>query len=92
MADLNAKLKGEFIKAQADVKTLSKRPGNDDLLFLYAHFKQATDGDASGSRPGLLDVKGRAKFDAWARLKGTKPDAAMKQYVAKVGSLLKSHK
>ena len=69
MADLNAKLKGEFIKAQADVKTLSKRPGNDDLLFLYAHFKQATDGDVSGSRPGLLDVKGRAKFDAWARLK-----------------------
>lgn len=92
MADLNTKLKGEFVKAQADVNTLTKRPGNDDLLFLYAHFKQATDGDASGSRPGMLDVKGRAKFDAWAKLKGTKPDAAMKQYVAKVGGLLKSHK
>ena len=88
MADLQA----EFAKAQADVNTLTKRPGNDDLLALYAAFKQATDGDVSGSRPGMLDVKGRAKYDAWAKLKGTKTEAAIKLYTAKVGTLLKTHK
>lgn len=88
MADLNA----DFVKAQADVNTLTQRPSNDDLLALYAAFKQATDGDVRGSRPGMLDLKGRAKFDAWAKLKGTKADAAMKLYVAKVSALLKTHR
>ena len=88
MADLQA----EFAKAQADVNTLTRRPSNDDLLALYAAFKQASDGDVRGSRPGMLDIKGRAKYDAWAKLKGTKADAAMKQYVAKVTALLKTHR
>ncbi|HEY9545224.1 MAG TPA: acyl-CoA-binding protein [Solimonas sp.] len=87
-----ADLKADFAKAQKDVKTLSKRPDNNDMLFLYAHFKQASEGDVSGSRPGMLDMVGRAKHDAWAKLKGSKPDAAMKAYVDKVGALLKSHK
>lgn len=85
-------LKAAFEKAQADVKTLTKRPGNDDLLFLYAHFKQGTDGDVSGSRPGMLDMVGRAKYDTWAKLKGTSKDAAMQKYIDKVQSLLQSHK
>ena len=87
-----ADLKADFAKAQKDVKTLSKRPDNNDMLFLYAHFKQASEGDVSGSRPGMLDMVGRAKYDAWTKLKGSKPDAAMKAYVDKVGALLKSHK
>jgi diazepam-binding inhibitor (GABA receptor modulating acyl-CoA-binding protein) len=84
--------KAAFEQAQKDVKTLTKRPGNDDMLFLYAHFKQAAEGDVKGSRPGMLDMVGRAKYDAWAKLKGTKTDAAMQKYVDKVGALLKSHK
>ncbi|HWU67873.1 MAG TPA: acyl-CoA-binding protein, partial [Stenotrophobium sp.] len=60
-----ADLKPLFEKALKDVKTLTKRPSNDDLLTLYALFKQATDGDVSGSRPGMLDMVGRAKYDAW---------------------------
>lgn len=87
-----ADLKAEFAKAQKDVNTLSKRPGNDELLTLYACFKQATEGDVSGSRPGMMDLKGRAKYDAWARLKGSKTEAAMQKYVDKVASLLKTHK
>jgi acyl-CoA-binding protein len=87
-----ADLKAEFAKAQADVKTLTKRPDNNDMLFLYAHFKQASEGDVSGKRPGMLDVVGRAKYDAWAKLAGTTSDAAMKAYVSKVDALLKSHK
>jgi diazepam-binding inhibitor (GABA receptor modulating acyl-CoA-binding protein) len=87
-----ADIKAQFEKAQADVKTLSKRPGNEDMLALYALFKQGSGGDVSGSRPGMLDMVGRAKYDAWAKLKGTGKDAAMKQYVDKVAALLKTNK
>ena len=57
------------------------------LLGLYGLYKQATEGDVSGSRPGVFDLKGRAKFDAWAGRKGTSKDDAMKKYVALVGKL-----
>jgi carboxylesterase len=55
------------------------------MLELYALYKQSTTGDATGSRPGMLDVKGRAKFDAWAKHKGKSKDAAMEAYIALVG-------
>ncbi|MES0872454.1 acyl-CoA-binding protein [Sinimarinibacterium thermocellulolyticum] len=87
-----ADIKAAFDQAQKDVKTLTKRPSNDDMLFLYAHFKQATEGDVKGARPGMLDMVGRAKYDAWAKLKGTKAEEAMKKYVDKVAALLKTHK
>lgn len=76
-----------FEDAQARVKQLSKTPSTDDLLALYALYKQASAGDVSGSRPGMLDLKGRAKFDAWTKKKGTAKDAAMTQYVALVDKL-----
>jgi acyl-CoA-binding protein len=84
-------LKAQFEQLQKDVKTLTKRPSNDDLLLLYATFKQATEGDVQGSRPGMLDMINRAKYDAWAKLKGTKAEDAMKRYVTKAGELLKGH-
>lgn len=83
-----ADLKAAFAQAQIDVKTLTKRPSNEDLLTLYALFKQGSAGDASGTRPGMLDMVNRAKYDAWAKLKGTSTDAAMTQYVAKVKAML----
>jgi acyl-CoA-binding protein len=83
MSDLG----GKFEDAQKRVKQLSKTPSNDELLELYALYKQATAGDVSGSRPGMLDLKGRAKYDAWAKTKGTSKDAAMTKYVALVDRL-----
>lgn len=83
MSDLTAK----FEDAQARVKKLSSTPSNDDLLELYALYKQATAGDVSGSRPGMLDLKGRAKFDAWTKKKGISKDDAMQKYVAFVDKL-----
>ena len=77
----------EFEQAQADVKKLTKRPSNDNMLFLYAHFKQGTTGDVSGKRPGMMDMVGRAKFDAWAKISGTSNDDAQAKYVAKVREL-----
>ncbi|WP_111656777.1 acyl-CoA-binding protein [Isoalcanivorax indicus] len=84
--------KQAFDQAQKDVKTLTKRPGNDDLLFLYAHYKQGAEGDVSGKRPGMLDMVGRAKYDAWAKIKGMPREQAMQKYIDKVEGLLKSHR
>ena len=83
MSDLAAK----FEDAQKRVKELKKTPSNDDLLQLYAFYKQATAGDVTGSRPGMLDVKGRAKFDAWTKTNGMSKDDAMTKYVALVDRL-----
>jgi acyl-CoA-binding protein len=82
-------LTDDFQKAQERVKTLTTRPSNDTLLELYSLFKQATEGDVQGKRPGLLDLKGRAKYDAWAGRKGVGKDAAMQQYIQLVDRLLK---
>lgn len=80
-------LSARFESAQTRVKQLSKAPSTDDLLELYALFKQATAGDVTGSRPGMLDMKGRAKFDAWSSKKGISKDDAMTRYVALVDRL-----
>lgn len=81
-------LADDFASAQDRVKTLRAQPSNDTLLELYSLYKQATAGDVQGKRPGLLDLKGRAKYDAWAARKGLAKDGAMQQYVALVNRLL----
>ncbi|HEX2731527.1 MAG TPA: acyl-CoA-binding protein [Polyangiaceae bacterium] len=80
----------EFIAAQDRVKKLAKTPGPEDLLALYSLFKQATVGDVQGERPGMLDFKGRAKYDAWAGRRGTSVEASREAYVALVTRLEKS--
>lgn len=80
-------LRDDFQSAVERVKTLPKAPPPSDLLDLYALFKQSTEGDVAGKRPGMLDVKGRAKYDAWAKVQGRSADDAMNAYIAKVNSL-----
>jgi diazepam-binding inhibitor (GABA receptor modulator, acyl-CoA-binding protein) len=80
-------LSDDFAAAQARVKQLSKTPDASELLELYALFKQGTVGDVQGERPGMLDFKGRAKYDAWATKKGGSKDASMQSYVALVEKL-----
>ena len=87
MAGRTKSLKDKFADAKARVEGLSSRPSNDELLQLYGLYKQATEGDVAGSWPGMLDLKGRAKYDAWAKRKGTSKDDAMKAYVAFVDRL-----
>lgn len=82
-------LKATFEQAAAEAKNLSSRPDNDTMLKLYAFYKQATSGDVSGNRPGMLDMVGRAKYDAWQMLKGMAHETAMQQYVDLVESLKK---
>ena len=82
-----SELKTQFEAAVAASKQLPERPSNDVLLQLYALYKQATDGDVEGKRPGFTDMVGRAKYDAWAAVKGTASDAAMTRYIDLVESL-----
>jgi acyl-CoA-binding protein len=85
-ADMSSQ--ADFEEAQRRVKTLTRAPATSELLELYALYKQASVGDVEGKRPGMLDVKGRAKHDAWAAKKGTSRQTAMDAYVALVDRLL----
>ena len=78
-------LQQQFEQAQLDSKNLSERPDNMTLLTMYALFKQASCGDATGERPGFTDMVGRAKWDAWNALKGSAD--AMQRYVDLVADL-----
>jgi acyl-CoA-binding protein len=79
-------IKKAFEAAAAASKKLD-RPDNETMLKLYALFKQATIGDVEGKRPGFTDMIGRAKYDAWAGIKGKSADTAMQEYTALVNSL-----
>lgn len=83
-------LKDQFAAAQAAVQGLASKPDNDALLELYSYYKQATEGDVTGDRPGAFDFKARAKYDAWAGRTGMSQEVAMKGYVKLVNHLLKS--
>ncbi len=78
--------KKEFDQALKDVKKLSDL-SNDQLLQLYGLYKQATEGDVSGPKPGMLDLKGKAKYAAWSKEKGKSQEKAMGAYVALVKKL-----
>jgi diazepam-binding inhibitor (GABA receptor modulating acyl-CoA-binding protein) len=74
-------LKKQFDAAAAAVTKAKKDPGNDLKLKLYANYKQATEGDVKGEKPGFTEFVNRAKYEAWAKLKGTPTEDAMKAYV-----------
>ncbi|MCE2744803.1 MAG: acyl-CoA-binding protein [Burkholderiales bacterium] len=80
-------LKARFEKAVAESKSLPARPDNQTLLKIYALFKQASEGDNTGKRPGFTDIVGRAKYDAWKGLEGTSNDQAMQNYIDLIESL-----
>ena len=82
-------LKKRFEKAAKDVTKAKTDPGNDLKLRLYANFKQATEGDVAGDKPGFTDFVGRAKYDAWAKLKGMSTDDAMNAYIKLVERVLR---
>lgn len=80
-------LSDQFAQAQLESKNLPERPDNMTLLKIYALFKQASSGDASGERPGMMDMIGRAKWDAWHALAGTSTDQAQQQYIDLINDL-----
>ena len=83
MTDLQA----QFETAAQEAQSLPEKPSNENLLLLYSYYKQASNGDVSGKRPGFTNMVGRAKYDAWSKLKGTSQDEAMQAYVDLVNQL-----
>ncbi|XP_077382306.1 acyl-CoA-binding protein-like isoform X2 [Festucalex cinctus] len=78
----------EFEKAAEDVKNLKTRPSDQELLDLYGLYKQANVGDINTNRPGMLDMKGKAKWDAWNSRKGMSKEAAVSAYIALTKELI----
>ena len=76
-----------FERSVEQVQSLPSRPSNENLLKLYGFYKQATEGDITGYRPGGFDFKAIAKYDSWASLKGMAKEEAMKSYINLVNSL-----
>ena len=84
---MDPNLQARFEAAAKDALALPTRPDNETMLRLYALFKQGKSGDAGGSRPGMFDMVGRAKYDAWAALRGTPREEAMRAYIDLVDRL-----
>ncbi|MBI5371805.1 MAG: acyl-CoA-binding protein [Sphingobacteriales bacterium] len=81
-------LKEQFEKAIADSKTLPEKPSNDTLLQLYSLYKQASEGDISADPPSNpFDFVAKAKYEAWAALKGKSGTEAMTDYIELVSKL-----
>lgn len=74
-------LEEQFEAAADRGQKLPEQPSNDDLLDMYALYKQGTEGDVSGDRPGMMDIQGRAKYDAWAEREGMDQEEAMRRYI-----------
>jgi acyl-CoA-binding protein len=82
-------LKAQFETAADEATKLPKRPDDNTMLKLYSLYKQATAGDVTGKRPGMMDMVGRFKYDAWAKLKGMSKEKAMQSYIDLVEELKK---
>ncbi|KAK2025494.1 acyl CoA binding protein [Colletotrichum zoysiae] len=79
-----------FKQAVIDSKKLTAKPSNDELLELYGLYKVGTGEDiSSATKPGMFDLKGKAKQSAWQKVvdEGTTPEQAQEKYVALVNSL-----
>lgn len=83
MSEMNER----FEQAAANIKQLPEKPDNDTLLKLYALYKQGSEGDVSGDKPGFFDFVGVAKYEAWESLAGTPQEEAQRQYVELVDAL-----
>ncbi|MDX2302552.1 MAG: acyl-CoA-binding protein [Microscillaceae bacterium] len=80
-------LQEKFEQAVLKSKSFTKKPSNDTLLQLYALYKQATQGDVSGSKPGMFDLVGKYKYEAWEKLKGLDTQTAQQQYIDLIDTL-----
>ncbi|XP_053467288.1 acyl-CoA-binding domain-containing protein 7 isoform X2 [Ictalurus furcatus] len=84
-------LEAEFDKIAADVKQVKSRPSDQELLDLYGLYKQVIAGDINIDAPGMLDVKGKAKWDAWNSRKGMSTEDAMTAYITKAKEVINKY-
>lgn len=91
MSDIEQQFKEALEKVRTAPASGGFKPSNEYKLKMYALYRQAVDGDVSGKRPGMMDLVGRFKHDAWAATKGMKRDEAMRQYIAEVKKVEAQH-
>uniref|UniRef100_A0A3Q2QPD4 Acyl-CoA binding domain containing 7 n=1 Tax=Fundulus heteroclitus TaxID=8078 RepID=A0A3Q2QPD4_FUNHE len=84
-------VEAEFKKVADEVKKVKTQPTNDELLVLYGLYKQAVVGDVNTDRPGLLDLTGKAKWDAWESRKGMSKDEAMSTYITHAKEIISKY-
>lgn len=91
MSDLKAEFEATLDQVKNAPAEGDFKPSNEMKLQMYAWYSQATKGDVSGKRPGMLDMVGRAKYDAWAKVKGMSADEAMRSYIDQVSTINQQH-
>ena len=87
----NKNLESAFLLCTKSVNNLKTRPSDEDLLFLYGHYKQATEGNCNKSKPLFINFKECAKWDAWNNLMDLPKEQAMLLYIKKVKELFKNN-
>ncbi|RZB93196.1 Acyl-CoA-binding protein isoform A [Glycine soja] len=88
--DMDMDMQEDFEQYAEKAKTLPPTQSNEDLLILYGLYKQATVGPVNTSRPGMFNMRDRAKWDAWKAVEGKSKDEAMGDYIIKVKQLLEA--
>lgn len=88
-----SELKERFDEAVNYIQTADGdfKPSNELKLEFYGLFKQATEGDVQGKKPGMMDLVGRAKYNAWENLKGVSREEAMQRYIDRLDELRQNH-
>ncbi|EST36429.1 acyl-CoA-binding protein [Streptomyces roseochromogenus] len=91
MSDATSTGNEEFVTLGEKIKQLTSKPDNDTLLALYAHYKQATKGDNDTDAPGMFDLTGKAKWNAWNELRGMSKEQAQERYIQIAKATISSH-
>lgn len=88
-----SELKERFEEAVQYIQTAEGdfQPSNELKLEFYGLYKQATEGDVHGKKPGMMDIVGRAKYNAWENMKGLSSEEAMERYVERLDKLRHQH-
>lgn len=76
-----------FVTQSENVKN-AKSVSDEDKLYLYKYFKQATVGNINIDQPGFFDFTGKAKYNAWKSVEDTSTLVSMKKYILKTYELL----
>ncbi|XP_021517388.1 acyl-CoA-binding domain-containing protein 7 [Meriones unguiculatus] len=84
-------LQADFDQATQDVRKLKSRPEDEELKELYGLYKQSIVGDINIACPAMLDLKGKAKWEAWNLQKGLSKDDAMTAYISKARELIEKY-
>ncbi|XP_025733666.1 acyl-CoA-binding domain-containing protein 6 isoform X2 [Callorhinus ursinus] len=76
-----------FEKAAAHLQGLVQVASREQLLYLYARYKQVKVGNCNTPKPSFFDFEGKQKWEAWKALGDSSPNQAMQEYIAVVKKL-----